>query len=106
MSELVVEVNDGNFESEVLQSQTPVLVDFCWCGPCKALAVVIEQVAKQYDGKVKFVRVNADENLAIAGQYKVRGLPTILVIKDRTVKHQVVGSIGKDKIAMMLDQCL
>jgi thioredoxin 1 len=108
MSALVSEVNDTNFEAEVLNSQIPVLVDFWgpWCGPCKALGVVIEQIADKYQGKAKFVKVNADENLGIAGKYNVRGLPTILVIKDGAVKHQVVGSTSKDNITKMLDSCM
>ena len=100
----VIEVNDANFEQEVLKSPQPVLIDFwaTWCGPCKALAPVVDEVANAYTGKLKVVKMNVDQNAATPSRYGVRGIPTLLFIKDGTVKDTLVGYVGKEAIEKKL----
>src|SRR3984957_20963254 len=83
MSANTVEITDTNFESEVLKSEVPVLIDFWapWCGPCKAIAPSIDELATEYDGKVKFVKINVDENPQTPARYGVRGIPNLIIIK-------------------------
>ena len=102
----VVEVTDANFEQEVLKSSQPVMIDFwaTWCGPCKALAPVVDEVASAYTGKVKVVKMNVDQNTATPGRYGVRGIPTLLFIKDGTVKDTLVGYVPKEAIEKKLSQ--
>ncbi len=93
-----------NFEKEVLQSEIPVLVDFYaeWCGPCKMLSPVIDEIAKEYEGKVKVCKVNVDEEMGLAQQYRVMSVPTILVFKNGQVSGTSIGYVGKEKITEML----
>ncbi|MBM4148441.1 MAG: thioredoxin [Lentisphaerae bacterium] len=97
MSENVVHINDKNWKPEVLDSAIPVLVDFWaqWCGPCLAIGPVLEQVAKDLAGKLKVVKVNVDENQALAGEFGIRSIPTLLVFKAGAVQAQMVGAMGK-----------
>ncbi len=97
---MLLEINQGNFESEVLQSQLPVLTDLWapWCGPCKALAPILEKVAEHYGEKLKIVKINIDENPAIATKYGIMSIPTLLLFADGEVKEQLVGLVAKDKI--------
>ena len=108
MSVNVQEFTDENFESDVVQSDIPVLIDFwaTWCGPCKMIAPIIEEIASDYDGKVKVGKVNVDENGGTAMQYGIRGIPTLLVMKDGQIINQKVGAIHKAEIATMLDEIL
>ena len=108
MSVNVQEFTDENFESDVVQSDIPVLIDFwaTWCGPCKMIAPIIEEIASDYDGKVKVGKVNVDENGGTAMQYGIRGIPTLLVMKDGQIINQKVGAIPKTEIATMLDEVL
>ena len=108
MSEKVYEVGDQNFESEVLNSPIPVLVDFwaAWCAPCRMLAPVVEDIADQYDGKAKIVKLNVDENAQTAGKYNIRGIPTLLLFKEGVIKEQIVGNTTKGTISKMLDNHL
>ena len=105
MSEFVKDVTDRSFETDVLQADVPVLVDFwaTWCAPCRMLTPVIEQVAEEYSGKAKFVKLNVDDNSETAGRYSIRGIPTLLLFKGGELKDQLVGVTSKDNIKRIID---
>ena len=107
-SENVHTFTDDNFEKEVLQSDIPVLVDFwaTWCAPCKAIAPLIDTVASEYEGRVKVGKVNVDDNPATPGKYGVRGIPTVILIKDGKVLDQVVGAIPKAQLEALIKKAL
>ncbi|TSK06943.1 MULTISPECIES: thioredoxin [Geomonas] len=107
-SENVQTFTDDNFEKEVLQSDIPVLVDFwaTWCAPCKAIAPLIDTVASEYEGRVKVGKVNVDDNPATPGKYGVRGIPTVILIKDGKVVDQVVGAIPKAQLDALIKKAL
>lgn len=94
------EVNDANFEQEVLKSSIPVLVDFWapWCGPCRALAPTIDEVAEQYAGKVKVVKLNTDENPESAVKFRINSIPNLIFFKDGKPVDQLIGAVEKSKI--------
>jgi len=96
----VVEVNDANFDQEVLQSEQPVMVDFwaVWCGPCKAIAPIVDGVAAAYAGKLKVAKVNVDQNGATPSRYGIRGIPALLFFKGGKVADQIVGYVPQDVI--------
>jgi thioredoxin 1 len=96
----VLEVSDATFDQEVLQSEQPVLVDFwaVWCGPCKAIAPIVDNVAATYAGKLKVAKVNVDENGATPSRYGVRGIPALLFFKGGKVADQIVGYVPKDVV--------
>jgi thioredoxin 1 len=108
MSAFVGEVNDGNFEKEVLQSNEPVLVDFwaAWCAPCRMLSPTIEAVAEKYQGKAKVVKLNVDENVDSSSRYGIKGIPTLILFRDGKEAERVVGvpANAKDFISGMLDK--
>ncbi|MBI2892370.1 MAG: thioredoxin [Deltaproteobacteria bacterium] len=106
MANNVVDLTDGNFEQEILKSDKPALVDFTatWCGPCKMLAPVIEQLAGQYAGKVKVGKLDIDDNKTTAQKYQIRGVPTVLVFHNGRVVDQVVGVAAKAKFDKMLER--
>jgi thioredoxin 1 len=96
----VLEVSDANFDEEVLKSEQPVLVDFwaVWCGPCKAIAPIVDGVAAAYAGKLKVAKVNVDQNGATPSRYGIRGIPTLLFFKGGKIADQVVGYVAQDVI--------
>jgi thioredoxin 1 len=104
----VITVNDINFDSEVLKSDIPVLVDFSatWCQPCRAIAPLVNQLAGEYEGRVKVTAVDIDESPATAQKFQIRGVPTLLVIKEGKVVGQQVGAAPKAKIAALMEGAL
>jgi thioredoxin 1 len=104
----VIPVNDLNFSEEVLKSGVPVLVDFSatWCGPCRAIAPFVDQLAGEYEGRVKVTKIDIDESPATAQQFRIRGVPTLLMIKGGKVVGQQVGAVPKVKIQSLMDSAL
>lgn len=102
----ILEVTDSNFDQLVLKSAQPVIVDFwaTWCGPCRALAPVIDELATQYSGKLVVGKMDVDKNVATPQRYGVRGIPTLLIFKDGQVKEQIVGYVPKENIQKALDR--
>ncbi|MFP5441575.1 MAG: thioredoxin TrxA [Gammaproteobacteria bacterium] len=105
MSEHIVNVSESSFENDVLKSDVPVLVDFWaeWCGPCKMIAPVLDEVSKEYQGRVKVCKVNVDDHGALAAKYGVRGIPTLLLLKNGNVEATKVGALSKSQLAAFLD---
>ncbi len=108
MSEGILEVSDSSFDSEVLQSDIPVLVDFWapWCGPCKAITPLIEEISKDYTDKIKFVKFNVDNNPVTPGNFGIRAIPTLILFKGGEQLEQIVGMVGKPKIEEALNKSL
>ena len=102
----IVEATDANFDQEVLKSDQPVLVDFwaAWCGPCKAIAPVVDELATSYQGKAKVMKMDVDKNPSTPMRYNVRGIPTLLVFKGGQVKEQIVGYVAKEIIETALNK--
>ena len=105
-STAILEVTDANFDEEVLKSEQPVLIDFwaVWCGPCKALAPIVDEVAASYAGKVKVAKMNVDQNQGTPGRYGIRGIPTLLIFKGGQVKEQIVGYVPKETIEKAIEK--
>ena len=100
------ELNDGNFEGEVLKSDLPVLVDFWapWCGPCKMVGPIVEQIAQEYEGKLKVGKLNVDENNQTAGQYGIMSIPSVLFFKQGKMVDQIVGAVPKQQFVEKIDK--
>lgn len=105
-SELIKHVSDATFEAEVLQSSTPVLVDYWaeWCGPCKAIAPILDEVATGYDGRLQIAKMNVDENRDIPAQFGIRGIPTLMLFKDGKLAATKVGALSKAQLTAFIDQ--
>jgi thioredoxin 1 len=103
-----VKIEDSNFNEAVVQAKTPVLVDFWapWCGPCRMVAPVVDELAKEYDGRVGFGKVNVDENPKIASQYGIMSIPTLILFKDGKPVSNIVGFRPKDELKQNLDDAL
>ena len=108
MTETIQALTDENFENDVLNNETPVLIDFWaeWCGPCKMIAPVLAEIAKEYDGKVKVMKLNVDENTDTPAKYGVRGIPTLILFKNGKVEATKVGAMTKSQLAGFLDENL
>lgn len=108
MGENVIEITDQNFESEVLNSETPVVIDFWaeWCGPCKTIAPVVDELANEYLTKVKFGKVNVDSDQQTAMKYGIRSIPSLLIFNDGSVVNQIIGSVSKNSIVKILEETI
>jgi thioredoxin 1 len=108
MSVEIIEVTDSNFEESVLKSEIPTLLDFWapWCAPCKAIAPVIEEFAKNYEGKIRVAKMNVDDNPSTPGKFGVRGIPTLILFKDGEIVDQAVGAVPKGQIKELIEKGL
>ena len=103
-----LQVSDASFEDEILKSELPVLVDFwaAWCGPCRAIAPTVEELAREYQGKVKVAKMNVDENAKTPAKYSIRAIPTLIVFKGGQVVEQITGAVSKSVIENALKKAL
>ncbi len=108
MSENIVHVTDESFESDVLSADAPVLVDYWaeWCGPCKAIAPILGEIAQEYEGKVKIAKMNIDQNPSTPPKYGIRGIPTLMLFKGGNVEATKVGALSKSQLSAFLDSNL
>ena len=108
MAENVIEFTDNDFESDVIKAGTPVLVDFWaeWCGPCKMIGPIVEEIANEYAGRIKVGKMNVDLNPVVPPQYGIRSIPSLLIFKDGAVSDQIVGAVPKNNITEVLDKVL
>lgn len=108
MSEHIIEVTDDSFEEEVLKSGEPVLVDYWaeWCGPCKTIAPALEEIASEYAGKMKVVKLNIDDNPGTPPQFGIRGIPTLMLFKGGEVEATKVGALSKSQLTAFIDSTI
>ncbi len=108
MSEHILHVTDASFKAEVLESTTPVLVDYWaeWCNPCKMIAPVLEEVAKEYAGKLKVAKLNIDENPDVPGEFGIRGIPTLILFKGGAAEATKIGALSKSQLIAFIDSNL
>jgi thioredoxin 1 len=107
-SDKIAHVTDSNFETEVMKSSTPVLVDFWapWCGPCRAIAPIVEELADDYAGRLKVVKVNVDDNPMTPARFGVRGIPNLIIVKNGQVAEQIVGAVPKQNLVRAGDTAI
>lgn len=105
MSEKIVHTTDSNFENDVLKSELPVLVDYWaeWCGPCKMIAPILDEIAGAYHGKLKIAKVNVDQNQQVTQKYGIRSIPTLMIFKDGAVQAQKVGALSKSQLTAFIE---
>jgi len=107
-SDALIELSDSTFESEVVNSDVPVLVDFWapWCGPCRAIAPIVEEISSSYEGKIKVGRLNVDENQSTTMKFGIRSIPTIIMFKGGEAVDQIIGAVPKGEIERVVDKSL
>ena len=105
---MALEITDATFETTVLKSDKPVMVDFwaAWCGPCRSISPIVEELAKEFSGKVKVTKLNVDESPATPSQYGVRGIPTLILFKGGKILDQIVGAVPKARLKAMIEKAL
>ena len=106
--ETVIHISEGTFDAEVLKSSQPALVDFWapWCGPCRAIAPILDELAEEYKGKVKVAKINVNENRKLAGDHGVMSIPTMILFKDGKVVDKLIGLVPKDRLKALMDKVL
>ena len=107
-SELITHTSDASFNADVLEASTPVLVDYWaeWCGPCKMIAPILDEVSKDYDGKLRVAKMNVDENRDVPAKYGIRGIPTLMLFKDGQLAATKVGALSKAQLTAFIDSHL
>jgi thioredoxin 1 len=107
-SDKIAHVTDSNFETEVMKSSTPVLVDFWapWCGPCRAIAPIVDELADDYAGRLKVVKVNVDDNPMTPARFGVRGIPNLIIVKNGQVAEQIIGAVPKQHLVRAVDTAI
>ena len=105
---MAIEINDSTFDATVLKSELPVLVDFWapWCGPCRSVAPIVEEIAKEYNGKLVVAKMNVDESQSVPSRYGIRAIPTLILFKDGEVIDQVTGAVSKTNIDALIQKAL
>jgi thioredoxin 1 len=105
MSKNIIHLSDATFETEVLQSSVPVLVDYWaeWCGPCKMIAPILDEISKNYEGKLKIAKLNIDENAQTPAKFGIRGIPTLMIFKNGNVEATKVGALSKSQLTTFID---
>ncbi|PID40628.1 MAG: thioredoxin [Proteobacteria bacterium] len=108
MADSIMEIGDGNFDAEIIQSDKPAVVDFWapWCGPCKAIGPILDELAQTYGDKVKFTKCNVDDNPVTPGKFGVKAIPTLIFFKDGKVTDQITGMVAKNKLEEALSKVL
>jgi thioredoxin 1 len=108
MANNILDIDDGTFDSEVMKSNQPVVVDFWapWCGPCRAIGPIVEDLAKQYQGKVKFTKCNVDDNPVTPSKFAVRAIPTLIFVKDGAVVESITGMTAKSRLEEVINKLL